>query len=120
MPFILPPAEVQLVPTVNEVLTLVQRSTPCAQVLFDSRKVVLQTMRTFMVRVRVKEVFMDTIIGFRGPGPWIRIRWIKPSIKVEHILMAVNRINTFESGKYTISNVPPMALIWRDRSLVTG
>ena len=73
MPFILPPARVQLVPTVNEVLTLVQRSTPCAQVLFDSRKVVLQTMRTFTVRVCVKVVFMDTIIDFRGPGPRIRI-----------------------------------------------
>jgi len=59
MPFIFPPEEVQLVPTVNEVLTLVQRSTPCAKPFLDSRKVVEQTMRTFMVRVRVKEVFMD-------------------------------------------------------------
>lgn len=34
--------------------------------------------------------------------------------------MAVNRINTFESGKSTISNVQRMALIWGDLSLVTG
>lgn len=74
MPFIFPPERVQLVPTVNEEETLVQRSTPCARPFFDSRKVVLQTMRTFTVRVRIKEVFMDRIIGFRGLSPGYRSR----------------------------------------------
>jgi hypothetical protein len=38
----------------------------CAAPVLDSRKVVLHTMSTFMVRVRVKEVFMDRIIVFMG------------------------------------------------------
>ena len=76
IPFKLPPEMLQLAPTVNGVVIPVQRSAPCAKPFLASRKVVLQTMRTFRVRVRVKEVFMDRIIGFRGPGepgPGIRI-----------------------------------------------
>jgi hypothetical protein len=59
------------------------------------------------------------IIGFLGTKPWIRIAsGSKPPIKIEHILVAVNRINTFGTGKSTISNVLLIALIWINRPAV--
>jgi hypothetical protein len=66
--------------------------------------------------------------GFHGSNYWFSRAeapdkdhdGLKPPIKLVHILVAVNRINTLDTGKSTISNVPPMALIWAARILVSG
>jgi hypothetical protein len=71
---------VQLVPR-ERVGAAEHASAPCAAVLLDSRNVVLHTMSTFTVRVRINEVFMDRIV-FTGLALDTDYGWFNTNHKI--------------------------------------